>query len=273
MAKGGDAPQRVIFGQATNLSRTMHDIRYSAKRDEIYVTNPFGQAVLAFRGTASANEAPIRVIQGPKTQLGSEDTLEIDDIHDEILIPTEDRILVYPIDANGDIAPLRVIKPENNYWRTGGGIAVDPIHNVLVTDGTLPGEETIASGRAARANRRDSILIFDRTANGEVKPLRVIRGPRTGIKAIRQMQIYPKNGYIVIAQITDGAIAEPEGTFVGVWSINDSGDVPPRWKIEGKPGNGMKKPRGVALNPKHKELIVSDMRLNSVLTYYFPEMF
>lgn len=154
---------------------------------------------------------------------------------------------------------------------------MDPIHNVLVTDGTLPGEKTIATGRAAGGeeggNRRDSILIFDRTANGEVQPLRVIRGPRTGIKAIRQMQIYPKNGYIVIAQITDGGIPEPEGTFVGVWSINDSGDVPPRWKIEGKPSNVMKKPRGVALNPKNKELIVSDMRLNAVLTFYFPEMF
>jgi hypothetical protein len=62
MAKGGDAPERVIFGQATKLSRTMHDIRYSAKRDEIYVTNPFAQAILAFRGSAKGEEAPVRVI-------------------------------------------------------------------------------------------------------------------------------------------------------------------------------------------------------------------
>ena len=32
-------------------------------------------------------------------------------------------------------------------------------------------------------------------------------------------------------------------------------------------------PRGVTLNPKHKELIVSDKRLNAVLTFYFPELF
>ena len=85
--------------------------------------------------------------------------------------------------------------------------------------------------------------------------------------------MYPKNGYIVVAQITDGGIAEPAGTFVGVWSINDSGDLPPRWKIEGKPSNIMEKPRGVTLNPKNKEVIVSDMRLNAVLTFYFPEIF
>ena len=29
----------------------------------------------------------------------------------------------------------------------------------------------------------------------------------------------------------------------------------------------------VALNPQNKELIVADMRLNAVLTYYFPEIF
>ncbi len=277
MAKGGDAPDRVIFGQATKLSRTMHDIRYSAKRDEIYVTNPFAQAILAFRGSAKGEDAPVRVIQGPKTRLGNEDTLEIDDVNNEILIPSGEQILAFPIDGNGDIAPLRVARPIDKAWRTGGGIAVDPIHNVLVTDGTLLGQKSIATGRAAGGEegggRRDSIFIFDRTANGEVNPLRIIRGPKTGIKAIRQMALYPKNGYIVIAQITDGGIPEPEGTFVGVWSINDNGDVPPRWKIEGKPSNVMKKPRGVTLNPKNKEVIVSDMRLNAVLTFYFPEMF
>ena len=277
MAKGGDAPNRVIFGQATKLSRTMHDIRYSAKRDEIYVTNPFAQAILAFRGSATSDEAPVRVIQGPKTLLGSEDTLEIDDVNNEILIPSGEQILAFPIDGNGDVAPLRVVRPLDKAWRTGGGIAVDAIHNVLVTDGTLLGEKSIATGRAGGGEdgggRRDSILIFDRTASGEVKPLRVIRGPHTGIKAIRQMHLYDKNSYIVVAQITDGGIPEPEGSFVGVWSINDSGDVPPRWKIEGKPSNIMKKPRGVTLNPKNKEVIVSDMRLNAVLTFYFPEIF
>jgi hypothetical protein len=101
----------------------------------------------------------------------------------------------------------------------------------------------------------------------------VIRGPNTGIKAIRQMQIEPSGGWIVATQITSGSIAEPEGTFVGVWSISDDGNVPPRWKIEGKASNAFHKPRGVALNPKHKELIVSDMRQNAVFTYSFPELF
>ena len=35
----------------------------------------------------------------------------------------------------------------------------------------------------------------------------------------------------------------------------------------------IERPRGAALNPRTKEIIVADMRLNSVLTYYFPEIF
>jgi len=268
LATDNDAPTRMIYGQATKLSRTMHDIRYSAKRDEFYVGNPFAQAILTFPGAANGQESPIRIIQGLKTRLDKVDTLEIDDVNDEVMVPTGEEIVVHSITANGNVAPLRVVEGGRDMgWISGAGIAVDPVHNVLITDGSVvqPGQRG--------GGGRDSILIFDRTASGKVKPLRIIRGPKTGIQAIRQMQVNPKTGWIVIAQITSGGIPEPEGTFVGVYSIYDDGDVPPRWKIEGKPSNIMKKPRGVALNPNHKELIVSDMRLNAVLTFSFPEIF
>ena len=274
LAKGGDAAKRVIFGQPTKLSRTMHDIRYSEKRDEIYVTNPFAQAVLTFTGDSAGSKPPIRIIQGPKTLLGGIDTLEIDDLNNEFLIPDGDEVKVFPITANGDVAPLRVLKGGRAMgWSPGGGIAVDPVHNVLATDGTVVGQGAQAGFNNPYRGGRDSIFVFDRLAQGEVKPTRTIRGEKTGIFAIRQMQIWPKGGWIIISQITDGGIAIPQGTFVGVWSIYDNGDVPPRWRIDGKASNILTKPRGVALNPKHKELLVSDMRLNAVLTFSFPEIY
>jgi DNA-binding beta-propeller fold protein YncE len=272
LAKGPDAPARTLAGQETKLSRTMHDIRYSSSRDEIFVTNPFAQAILAFRGDVNGNQAPLRVIQGPKTHLTEADTLEIDDVNKEIYVPIRDAILVFPMEGNGDVAPIRIVHSPPNGWRPGAGIAVDPVHNLLITDGTDLNAKNQDEGRD-EGRARNSILIFDRTANGDTKPLRVIQGPHTGLKGIRQMQVYPKGGWIVVAHIANGVVPEPQGAFVGVWSINDSGDVPPRWKIDAKAANGLKKPRGVALNPKNKELIVSDMRQNAVLTYYFPEMF
>jgi len=276
LAKGGDAPHRVIFGQATKLSRTMHDIRYNEVRDEIYVTNPFAQAILTFKGDSKGADPPIRIIQGPKTELGSEDTLEIDPVNGEIYIPQNDGFRVYPIAGNGDVAPLRHAhraRP-NPGWSIGGGIAVDPVHNLVATDGTLTGdmEKKYPRNNPYRGGR-DTILIFDRKADGDVMPIRIIRGDKTGIFANRQLALYPKGGWIIVSQITDGGISVPDDTFVGVWSVFDNGDVPPKWRIDGKATNIMLKPRGVTYDEKHKEVIVSDMRLNAVLSFSLPEMF
>ncbi len=266
-------PQRLIYGQASKLSRTMHAIRYNAVRDEFYVGTPFGQALLTFRGGANGQEAPIRIIQGPKTELESPDTLEVDPLHEELITPESNKVMFYPLAANGDVAPLRVFRsPAKNGWRAAGGIAVDPIHNVLVLAGTVLGDAKKGYS-SPYGDAREALLIFDRLAEGEAQPLRVIRGPHTGMHAIRQMEIQPKGGWIVISQMTAGNLPEPEGTYIGAYSINDSGDLPPRWKIEGKPSHIMKKPHGIALDPNHKEVIVADMRLNAILTFYFPEIF
>ncbi len=271
LANGGDTPLRAIAGQATKLSRTMHDVRYDEARDEVFVGNPFAQAIMVFRGSANGNEAPIRYIQGPHTELITPDNLEIDTVHHEILVPDTDGILVFPEDANGDVAPIRKLHGRN--W-SASALAVDPIHNVLVVSGTHGSGSENPYTSARSRDRKTGLMIFNRTDSGEAEPKAMIAGPKTGIIGLRQIQVYPKNGWIVVSQITDGVIEEPEGTFVGVWSINDNGDVPPRWKIDGgKQLTVMKKPRGVVLDPKHKELIVADMRLNAVLTYSFPEIF
>ena len=59
---------RSIEGQKSLLGRTMHDIAFDAIHDEIVVTSPLAQAILTFRGAANGEEAPIRYIQGDKTQ-------------------------------------------------------------------------------------------------------------------------------------------------------------------------------------------------------------
>ena len=241
----------------------MHDIRYDAVHDEFVVNNPFAHAILVFRGGADGEEAPIRVIQGPSTQLAGTSRLDVDVVNNEIIIPDGDRILVFPREGNGDVAPIRVIHGSDTRLVSGGAVAVDPVSNLIV----------IGTNRGFRAGEGDgSLLIYNRTDNGNVPPRRVIEGPRSGIIRINQIQIYSPKGWIVASQPGRGTDQEPEGAFVGIWSVNDNGDVAPRWLIGG-PQSTLKKPRGVALNPQNKELIVADIRLNAVLTYYFPEIF
>ena len=251
----------------------MHDIRYDAVHDEIFVNNPFAQAILVFRGSAQGTEPPVRIIQGPKTRLeGQVDRLDIDPVHNEIYIPNHDKILVYPRDGNGDVPPVRIITGPDTQLTEVESLAVDPVHNVIVTAGarppTAPGQ---LSGQVDQGEG-GALLIFNRTDSGNVKPIGVIQGPKTRIVRINQIQIQSTKGWIVAAQPGKYEEQEPEGVFVGVWSIHDTGNVAPRWFIGG-PKSQMKKPRGIALNPRNKELIVADMRLNTVLTYYFPEIF
>jgi hypothetical protein len=232
----------------------MHDIRYNDVDDEIIVPNPFANAILIFRGGANGQEAPIRVIQGPNTQLGGASRLDIDTVHREIFIPGGGGVLVYPLDGNGDVPPKRVLRGPDTYI-AGGSIAVDPINNLMA----LPG-------------RNRSIVIFDRTASGNTKPLRIIEGPNTQIDRINQMQIYPEGRLVMIAMPGQQLLMEPPRVFVGIWSLDDDGDVPPRWTVNGDQTT-LKKPFAIAINPEHKELYVTDMRLNGVLTFSVPEIF
>ena len=278
---GEDAkPARVIAGQTTLLSRTMHDIRYDAVHDELLVTNPFGNAILVFRGGADGEEPPIRIIQGPSTQLvGNTDRLDVDPIHNEIYVPLRDAILVFPRDGNGDVAPLRILRGPKTHMTSVSSVVVDTVNDRLVV-GTYTfrddAEEAATGNIPEGMNYGDpgggGLLTFNRLDQGDVAPRTMIRGPRSGIWRINQIQVNAEKGWIVATQPGKNNVEEPEGIFVGVWGINDNGDVPPRWKLAG-PKSLIKKPRGVVLDPKHKELVVADMRLNAVLTYYFPEIF
>ena len=94
-----------------------------------------------------------------------------------------------------------------------------------------------------------------------------------GIIRINQMQVYPQRKEIVVTMPGIRDVMEPMGAFVGVWSIDDNGDVPPRLKIPADDRTKLKKPFGVVLDPKHKEVIVSDMRNQGILTFSVPEIF
>ena len=215
-------------------------------------------------GGASGEESPIRVIQGPRTQ-GGGSRLDVDPVHDEIFVPSGNSVRVFSREAHGDVAPIRVIRGPDTQLRGASSIAVDPLNNLIVvgSNNTL----------TPRPENNGQLLIFNRTDNGNVKPRGVIRGPKSGIIRINQIAVYPPRKLVIAVQPGPVYEMEPEGAFVGVWSLDDDGDVPPLWKINAGPETTIKKPFGVTLNPKHKELIVSDMRLQSVLTFYFPEMF
>jgi hypothetical protein len=232
----------------------MHDVRHDPVKDELIVANPFAAAILIFRGGATGQEPPIRVIQGPSTQLTNPQRMDIHPQRREIFVPSGGGILVFDLDKGGDQAPKRVIRGPRTQG-PGGSVAVDPIHNLIAAPG-----------------RGQSILIFDLMANGDVAPLRVIRGKNTQIDRINQMAIFPEGKLVFAAMPGVQGLVEPPRVFIGAWSLDDDGDVAPKYAISGEETT-MKKSFSVALDSLHKDVIVSDMRLNGVMTFNVPEMF
>lgn len=233
------------------LGRTMHGIDYDHINDEIVVPQQFGQAILIFKGSARGEEPPLRVIQGSKTQLIAMDRLAVDPYNDEIYVPEGDKVLVFDRKASGDVAPKRTLGGPNTGFTAAGTVAIDHTRNLLVVGAELPDD----SG--------SQLAIFDRTASGDVKPKRVIRGPKARIGNPGNMRVDPETGHIFVVQ---------QAGYVGVWHIDDNGEVPPRFTVGGPKGM-LEKPRGLDLDPKNNAVIVSDKGLNAVLTYEVPQVF
>ncbi len=262
MANGNTKPLRKIEGQKTMLGRTMHGIAYDPVHDEILVPQPFAQSILIFRGDTAGEEPPVRYIQGPLTQLDFLDKLEVDPVHNEIVIPARNKIMVFSRTANGNVAPLRVMRMPKDI-NALDAVAVDSVNNVIAAT---------ADPYNYSRGKLPKIVFFNRTDEGPATPKGIVTGPKTMLTGTFGMRAYPPKGLVLVAMNGPVTVGPWDGAFVGVWSVNDSGDVPPRWTIGG-PNQFLKQPRGVDIDINNKSVVVSDKVLNSVLTFYFPEIF
>jgi hypothetical protein len=265
----------VISGQTTRASRTMHGIFYDPKHDEIVVPVALGGAVLTLPGGADGGAPPLRVLQGAKTGLVQPDTLYVDVAHDEMIVDSgDDSVLVFNRTASGDVPPLRKLGGPKTRIRNIYGMTVDSVHDRIIIANRVD-----IGGRQSE----DGILIFNRTDEGDIAPRGVIAGPHTGIIKIRQVVADDERGLIFATvknnfenyDIEDERPSpwNPDKTgFIGVWSIDDNGDMAPRGVIKG-PATGLIWPAGVAINPKNNEVYTIDSVSNALFMFHMPELF
>ena len=299
LANGNVAPDRIIEGQATSLSRTMHGLAYDAAHDEIIVPVALSGAILVFPGGASGNERPIRVIQGPDTGLIRPHSANVDPVSGEILAgdPSARAVLVFDRLANGNVKPKRVIAGPKTQFREIVGVASDAKNNAIVVASRAPGGPS-------------GLFIFNLLDQGDVAPKRTIAGPLTGaLRRFRQVSVDPERGKIYLAvqafraqeptpqkaaDLYDSetslnklrALLQDEGDsrarggvprllqagFIGVWNIDDNGNVPPRMIIRG-PSMRAAGFAGVAFNADQGEVYGVSGDVNGYLTYLVPQFF
>ena len=175
--------------------------------------------IAAFARLANGNVAPTRSIAGQSTKIGrASHDVYYDETHDELVVGSANGQAVITLrgGANGDEKPLRIIQgPHTQLQSPGYGVYVDEAHNeTWVVEGRdRPGEEYI--------------LVFPRTGNGDVAPIRVIKGPDTKLKNARNIVVDPVRNLVAVSS-NNGCL---------VFNRTDNGNVAPRAIIRGPGGN------------------------------------
>ncbi len=169
-ASGTASTTRTISGSNTGIGPIPTDIVYLFGIDQIAVSDyvpgdpNFAKRIQVFERSASGNTAPIRVIQGPATQLsacnGRLAGMTTDNTGSDIIIGCFNQILTFAPTANGDIAPLRRI--------AGPATTLVTISDVAFLFGNQGQPSTLV---VTQFNATTSVARFDANANGDVPPL------------------------------------------------------------------------------------------------------
>ena len=196
-AKGTDSPLRVLQGDHTGLADP-HGMALDAKDNLLYVTNhgsvhqvrppepgarrrgseiagyPLTRddavpgsgkmlppSITVYAKDAKGDTAPLRVIQGPKTQMDWPTSIAVDPERKEIFVANDggNSILVFDAAASGDVAPIRTIKGPKSLVSNPTGVYLDKQNNELWV--------------ASFGNHMSAV--YSPTANGDVAPIRIIR--------------------------------------------------------------------------------------------------
>lgn len=231
-AEKDESPLRLLQGDRTLLADP-HGIAIDPKNQLMFVTNH--GAVHSVRprerGAASEGSGFGRGGQGKQNwPLSRDDAVPGSG---KSLPPS---ITVYPLKANGDSPPLRVIQgPQTRMnWPTG-----------LATDSER-GELYVAN------DMDDSILVFDINASGNVAPKRVLKGPKTFLKNPTGVWLDLKNNEVWAANFGNHSAT--------VYPRAASGDTAPLRVIRSgpldEPSLGIGNPHPVAYDSKREEILV-----------------
>ena len=178
-AQGEDKPLRTLSGDQTGLEDP-HGIAVDQKNGWMFVSNhgtvkdskpPWAgrfeaPSITAHSLKASGNTPPLRIIEGPKTQLNWPSHVYADPERGELFVANDvgHSILVFRISDNGDVAPIRVIRGPRTGIQNPTGVFVDTKNDELWVS-------NMGNHRAA---------VFARAADGNAAPLRTIRSAPDG---------------------------------------------------------------------------------------------
>jgi DNA-binding beta-propeller fold protein YncE len=145
-------------------------------------------------------------------------------------------INVYPMDASGNTAPIRMIQGPKTKLDWAGGMTLDPESGDLWVANDVSGE----------------LLVFNGTAQGDVAPMKVIGGSKTGMNHPAGIAFDAKNREVWVSNMGNSSAS--------AFSVNAVGDVAPLRTIRSAPAGRKSvkfgKPQAVAFDSKRDYYLV-----------------
>jgi sugar lactone lactonase YvrE len=211
--------------------------------DYVFVTNDLGgttSEIEYFPVGSSGNVAPAGVITGSNTGLTYYTEGIAVNVSGEIFVASMDtnRILGFAAGASGNVSPVVTIGGTNTGLAKPIGLALDATGNLYVANCS-----TQTFGCPNGANGNPSIEEFAAGSNGNVAPVRIITGKRTGFVAPNSLAI-ASNGDIYVV---DSGNAKHAPSAIDVFGSSARGDVAPRRVIYG-PHTKLNQAYGLAVN-------------------------
>jgi hypothetical protein len=240
-ASGNVAPLRTISGPNSGVVQPRM-VAVDTVNNEIFVLN-INEEIRVFPRTANGDPVPTRLVSGSNTTLSNPLSLVLDSVNNELIVtsfpvtsPGDAGILTFSRTASGNAAPLRSILGSNTQLGVEAPVAaVDPVNNEIVAR-VNPGPPFLSNASA--------LLVFSRTASGNVAPIRTISGSTTGLYYLGPVRVDLANNRIITA---NGIANSEDPARVFVFSRTASGNTKPLVTISG-PATGLKAPSGVDID-------------------------
>ena len=246
-AKGNVRPDRQL-----HTPHGTYGIAVDEEAQELFLTVQHENEVVVYHKDAQGEDKPIRTLEGAHVRLADPHGIAIDTKNNLMFVGNQGStkqkniagsgkfvppsINIYPLRADGDTAPLRVLEGPHTQLNWPAHLAVDREH----------GELYVANDAG------DSILVFHETDNGDIAPTRVLKGSRTQIKNPTGVVIDTANDELVVANMGNHRAT--------VYHRTAAGDAPPirtiRSAAEGIPALQIGNPGAVAYDTKRDEIIV-----------------
>jgi DNA-binding beta-propeller fold protein YncE len=204
----------------------------------------------------AARSEPKRLISGSKTQLQFNSALYIDPKNQDVYSvenDTGDSIVVFAHDANGDVEPVR----ELHVAHRGFAVAVDEDKQEIYLS----------------VNNPPQVAVYRKTASGEEKALRVLRGEKTRLADSHGIAIDPKNKLLFVNNwgsfTTEGTVSggRSDTASITVYAMDAQGDTAPVRVIQG-PKTQLNWPGIMALDSDTGDLYVANDEGQSLLVFH-----